>query len=226
MVRRIAIYLDGADLASMGVLADKVDGFTTNPSLMKKCGISDYRAFAREVLNLSAGKPVSFEVLSDDFGNMEREAREISSWGENVYVKIPIVNTANLATNDLIRKLSAKISVNVTAVLSKDQARGAIDSLVSAGIVSVFAGRIADTGRDPSRIMRSARARIGKSRVLLLWASAREAFNVVQAEEAGCDIITLSPELLGKLDGFGKDLAGYSLETVRQFHRDAAGVVL
>lgn len=224
----IAIYADGADLASMATLADKVEGFTTNPSLMRKSGIGDYRAFAREVLAVACGKPVSFEVFADDFSGMECQAREIASWGRNVYVKIPVTNTSGEPSFALIQRLAdAGVKVNVTAVFTREQVQRAIAAIgLNRGIVSVFAGRIADTGRDPCRIMRSARAKVISSDVLLLWASAREVYNVVQAEEAGCDIITLSPELIAKLDGFGMDLAKYSLETVRQFHRDAAGLAI
>lgn len=227
MVKGIEIYADGADLESMAVLARKVDGFTTNPSLMKKAGITDYRRFANAVLGVCMGKPVSFEVFADDFETMERQAREIASWGENIYVKIPVTNTQAKPSYDLIWRLGRSgIKVNVTAIMTAQQARIAIDSLSGHGIVSIFAGRIADTGCDPARIMRSARAVISNHKVKILWASAREAYNVVQAKEAGCDIITLSPELIAKLDGFGRDLAAYSLETVRQFYRDAEGLTL
>ena len=223
----MVIYLDGADLATMALLAPKVKGFTTNPSLMKKAGVSDYRAFAKVVLSIANGKPVSFEVFADDFEEMERQAREIASWGSNVYVKIPVTNTLGNPAYDLIWRLAgAGVKVNVTAVLTRDQARISVDSLrESDSIVSIFAGRIADTGRDPSRIMRSAKAKLSGG-VKLLWASAREAYNVVQAEQAGCDIITLSPDLIAKFDRFGRSLSEYSLETVRQFHRDAVGLSL
>lgn len=225
----MVIYADGADLAQMETLAadDRVAGFTTNPSLMKKAGVTSYRDFAMAVLDAIGRKPVSFEVFADDFDTMERHAREIASWGPNVYVKIPVTNTAANPSYDLIWRLSrAGVKVNVTAILTAQQARIAVDSLNGTGIVSVFAGRIADTGSDPARVMRSARAKIGDSGTLLLWASAREVYNVVQAEEAGCDIITLSPDLIAKLAGFGRNLSEYSLETVRQFHRDAAGFTL
>lgn len=224
-----AIYADCTDLKQIGMLAadGRISGFTTNPSLMKNAGITDYRDFANRVLVATGGKPVSFEVIADDFREMERQANEIASWGKNVYVKIPVTNTLGNPAYDLIWRLAgAGVKVNVTAILTKDQVRFAIDSLRGRdSIISVFAGRIADTGRDPSRIMRLAQARID-GKVKLLWASAREAYNVVQAEEAGCDIITLSPDLIVKLNGFGRNLAEYSLETVRQFHRDAAGLVL
>lgn len=208
-------------------LVAKVAGFTTNPSLMRKAGITDYRQFADAVLGIAGDKPVSFEVLADDFAEMERQAREIASWGQNVQVKIPVMNTMGNPAYDLIWRLARSgVKVNVTAIFTAQQARFAIDSLDGTGIVSVFAGRIADTGSDPSRVMRSAKARCTGFATQLLWASAREVYNVVQAEEAGCDIITLSPDLIAKLDGFGRNLTEYSLETVRQFHRDAAGMAL
>ncbi len=227
MVRRIAIYADGADLDSMARLERKVDGFTTNPSLMRKAGITDYRAFARAVLDVAGNKPVSFEVFADDFETMEIQAREIASLGPNVYVKIPVTNTQRNPSYDLIYRLArSKVNVNITAVFTSQQARIATNSLNGNGIVSIFAGRIADTGADPARVMRSAKAAIKHQGVKLLWASSREVYNVVQAEEAGCDIITLSPDLIEKLEGFGRDLAEYSLETVKQFHRDAQGLTL
>lgn len=225
------IYCDGADLATMKALAadERIEGWTTNPSLMKKAGVTNYRDFADAVLAVVKGKPVSFEVFADDFEKMERQAREIASWASNVYVKIPVTNTQANPSFDLIHRLSRSgVQVNVTAVFTADQARHAIGSLNGGGIVSVFAGRIADTGADPCRVMRSARAKIDAHRygTQLLWASAREVYNVVQAEDSGCDIITLSPELIGKLAGFGRNLTDYSLETVRQFHRDAEGYAL
>ena len=225
----IAIYCDGADIAQMRAYANdhRVSGYTTNPSLMRKAGITDYRAFSDEVLGVVNGKPVSFEVFADDFESMERQAREIASWGPNVYVKIPVTNTAGNPAYDLIWRLSgAGVKVNVTALFTSLQTRRAVQSLRGTGIVSVFAGRIADTGADPARTMRSARAAIGESGTQLLWASAREVYNVRQAEDCGCDIITLSPDLIAKLDGFGRDLTEYSLDTVKQFHRDAAGLSL
>ena len=225
----ISIYADGADLAQMEALAQnkRVSGFTTNPSLMKKAGVTSYRHFARAVLDRVGDKPVSFEVFADDFKTMEEQAREIASWGPNVYVKVPVTNAQANPAYDLIWRLSRTgIKVNVTAVFTPQQARTAILSLDGDSIVSVFAGRIADTGQDPARVMRSARAKIMHHSTKLLWASAREVYNVVQAEECGCDIITLAPELIEKLSGFGRNLTDYSLETVRQFHRDAAWLSL
>jgi transaldolase len=229
---KIAIYADGADLNAMAALAGKVSGFTTNPSLMAKVGILDYREFAREVLAIAAGKPVSFEVFADDFPTMRRQAHQLAELGGNVYVKVPITNTEGLSALPLVRTLTDEgVKVNVTAVMTKLQASEALAALAgcSGGIVSIFAGRIADTGRDPSRFMRSAVSAwncCGRGKQQLLWASAREVYNVVQAEEAGADIITLGPELIAKLAGFGRDLAEYSLETVKQFHLDAKGLAL
>lgn len=225
----VAIYADGADLAQMKALAanERVEGFTTNPTLMRKAGVTSYRDFAQSVLDVVGDRPVSFEVFADDFKTMELQAREIAGWAPNVYVKIPVTNTAGNPSYDLIWRLARSgVKVNVTALFTAQQTRIAIDSLDGTGIVSVFAGRIADTGSDPARVMRSARARIGDSGTQILWASAREVYNVVQAEEAGCDIITLSPDLIAKLEGFGRNLTEYSLETVRQFHRDAQGLEL
>lgn len=228
MVRSIAIYADGADLSSMAVLSDRVAGYTTNPSLMRKAGILDYREFAREVLAIAGSKPVSFEVFADDFPGMRKQALQLAELGPNVFVKIPITNTEGASSLALVKALAFHgVRVNVTAIFTKDQVRGAADALENnPGIISIFAGRIADTGRDPSRIMRAARSRLGALAPQLLWASAREVFNVVQAEEAGADIITLGPDLIAKLSGFGRDLAEYSLETVKQFHADSEGFAL
>ena len=225
----VAIYADGADLKQMKALAEneRIAGFTTNPSLCLKAGVTDYREFCQAVLDIAGDLPVSFEVFADEFDEMERQAREIQSLGENVYVKIPVTNTRAEPSYDLIYRLAkAGINVNVTAVFTPQQVRFSVDALDGTGILSVFAGRIADCGSDPERIMRSARAKIGAEGTLLLWASAREVYNVKQAEDCGCDIITLSPDLIAKLSGVGRSLAEYSLETVRQFHSDAAGYSL
>lgn len=221
----ISIYADGADLKTMAALADRVDGFTTNPSLMKKSGVTDYRAFAREALAIAGGKPVSLEVLADDFGAMGDQAREIASWGRNAVVKIPVTDTRGESSRALVRHLAATgIPLNVTAVMSVLQARAAAEALGEwGGIVSVFAGRICDTGLHPAPMIRAAKEASGpKTRVL--WASVREIYNVTQAEAQRCDIITLSPELLAKLAGRGRDLEAFSLETVRQFAADAKGI--
>lgn len=224
----VKIFADGADLATMERLAGEVDGFTTNPSLMRKAGITDYRAFGRAVLEVVGDKPVSFEVLADDIQTMERQAHELAGWGPNVYVKVPISTTKGEACSPLIFRLAlVGVKVNVTAVFSKGHVREAVEALGSSGgILSVFAGRIADTGRDPMRVMNSARTRIGASGVQLLWASARQIYDVVQAEACGCQIITLTPELLAKRALLGKDLQQYSIETIQQFNKDAEGITL
>lgn len=223
---RIKVFADGADPSQMATLESKVDGFTTNPSLMKSAGINDYRAFAKEVLAITQ-KPVSFEVLSDDWREMEAQAREIAAWGRNVYVKIPVTNCAGESSAPLIDKLAQDgIRLNVTAVMTQRQINNVQIALNGKpSIVSVFAGRIADTGVDPCYTMKRARFAIG-SPVLLLWASAREVYNVYQADQLGCDIITLAPDLIKKLSLRGKGLTEYSRETVQQFHRDAEGLTI
>ncbi|TAN55442.1 MAG: transaldolase [Rhodospirillales bacterium] len=223
----IKLYMDGAELDTMKRLRDEqaVQGFTTNPTLMRKAGISDYEGFARAAIAALPDMPISFEVFSDDFDSMEREARKIASWGGDTYIKIPIMNTQSESAIPLIRKLSAEgFSLNVTALLTLDQVRDvakAIDPKART-IVSVFAGRIADSGRDPVPAMREA-AEILESipSAELLWASTREAINLVQAQEAGCHIITVPPDILAKTSNFGRDLDEYSLDTVKMFYRDA-----
>jgi transaldolase len=221
----VRIFLDTADIAMMHKFgADKrVMGFTTNPALMKKSGIGSYRNFASIVLGIAAGRPVSFEVTADDFATMERQARELASWGDNVWVKIPITNTRGESCVPLVKPLN-DMRLNITAVMTRDQ----IDMLAEVdrpwNIVSIFAGRIADTGRDPDWHMAYARGVLKKSQ--LLWASAREVLNVYQAEARKCDIITLTPDLIAKLDLHGKSLAEYSLETVKMFHNDGKGIAL
>jgi transaldolase len=223
----IKLFQDGADLAQM-IEARRsrfVDGFTTNPSLMRKAGVADYKTFARDAIVAIPDLPISFEVFADDFDTMEREAYEIASWGGDTYIKIPISNTTGDSAAPLIRKLSSQgLSLNVTAILTLDQ----VETVVGAAggnarlIVSVFAGRIADTGVDPMPMMQAA-AELVNSRpnAELLWASPREVLNVMQARECGCDIITAPPDLIAKLPLFGKDLHQYSLQTVRMFHEDA-----
>ena len=202
-----------------------VSGFTTNPTLMRKAGITDYKAFARKAIAAIPELPISFEVFSDDFATMEREAHEIASWGGNTYIKIPITNSQGASAASLITKLSKiGFSLNVTAMLTLDQVEtvaAAVDA-DSRTIVSVFAGRIADTGVDPIPVMTKA-AEILKSlpKAELLWASPREVLNVVHAEACGCHIITATPDLIAKLPLFGKDLRQYSLETVKMFYDDA-----
>ena len=225
MVMDIDIYLDGADLSAMATHADNVAGFTTNPSLARKAGITNYREFARTAIAIAGKKPISLEVFADDFAGMERQAREIASWGANVYVKIPITNTAGESSIPLIEKLAdARIHLNITAILTHEQIKAATRAVEETqAIISVFAGRIADTGRDPVKTMRYAAniARSGWTKVL--WASTREVYNVVQADEIGCDIITCSPDIIAKLGGLGRDLGAVSLDTVKQFYADGKG---
>ena len=225
---RIELYADGADVRDMVAARDSglVKGFTTNPTLMRKSGISDYEAFAREALNAVSGMPISFEVFADEFDEMERQAKKITTWGDGVFVKIPITNTRRESAVPLIRRLSAAgVKLNITAVLTVDQVRGVVDALNSdvPAIVSVFAGRIADTGRDPVPIMRDALSSMRKKpQAKLLWASPRELLNIFQADACGCHIITVTSDILKKLAMFGKSLDDLSLDTVKMFHSDAA----
>jgi transaldolase len=224
---KIKLYQDGAELSKMIDARDRgiVDGFTTNPTLMRKAGVTDYRDFARKAINAIPDLPISFEVFSDDFETMEREAREIASWGGNTYIKIPITNTKGRSSAPLVRKLSAEgFSLNVTAILTLDQVE-TVASVAAPGsrlIVSVFAGRIADTGIDPVPVMTRAVAILNSMpKAELLWASPREVLNVIQAQECGCSIITATPDLIAKIALFGKDLREFSLETVKMFYDDA-----
>jgi transaldolase len=226
----IKLFSDGADLGSLLEMAKnpKIAGFTTNPTLMRKAGISDYVAFAQQVLEHIKDRPISFEVFADDFPSMARQARLIAAWAPNVYVKIPITNTQGESSVPLVKELSvgAGVQLNVTAICTLDQVRAVSQALVGGApaVISVFAGRIADTGRDPVPHMRECRAIIDASgaRAELLWASPRELLNIVQAEQAGAHIITVPPDMLKKLSLFGKDLGDYSLETVKMFHNDAS----
>lgn len=218
----IKIYADGADLAQMFEQAQDpgISGFTTNPSLMKKSGVTDYEGFAKEALSVIT-KPISFEVFADDFNEMERQARLISSWGENVYVKIPITNTRGESSIPLIERLSKDgVKVNVTAVFTVAQVIDVAKVLIGPAILSIFCGRIADTGRNPSTFCHLAATFCGTN-VEVLWASTRELLNIKQAEECGCDIITVPNDLLKKMNLIGKDLTEYSLETVKMFRDDA-----
>lgn len=224
---KIKIFADGADIAGMKAMAAKpwIDGFTTNPTLMRKVGIADYKAFAREAIGALPGRPISFEVFADEFDEMEAQAREIATWGPTVNVKIPITNTRGESSVPLCAKLARSgVVLNVTAIFTLDQVRAlaaALDPSVPA-IASVFAGRIADTGVDPLRHMRECRALLGNlPKAELLWASPREALNLVHAEQSGCHIITMTNDLLAKVEGFGKDLGQFSLETVQMFRKDA-----
>ena len=224
---RVKIFADGAELAGMLALYRQpyIRGFTTNPTLMNKAGIRDYRAFAREVLSAIPDRPISFEVFSDEFDDMERQAREIATWGSYVYVKVPVTNTRREPAYDLIRRLShAGVKVNVTALMTLDQVRRVTEAVRGGAPsnISVFAGRIADTGRDPLPIMIAALEIMQAApEAELIWASPRELLNIVQADAIGCHIITVTPDILKKLDGIGKDLAEFSLDTVRMFHDDA-----
>jgi transaldolase len=224
---RIAIYADGADVREMVAARDAgiVKGFTTNPTLMRKVGITDYAAFAKEALAATGYMPISFEVFADEFDEMERQAKLISTWGEPVFVKIPITNTKGESSIPLIRRLSlAGVKLNITAILTLQQVREVVDALDpnTPAIVSVFAGRIADTGVDPVPLMQEAAAICAaKPKAELLWASPRELLNIFQAEEVGCHIITVTPELLKKLSMVGKPLDELSLDTVKMFYNDA-----
>jgi transaldolase len=225
---KVKLFQDGAELLAIRetVAANpRIKGFTTNPTLMRKAGISDYAAFAKQAIAIVGDLPISFEVFSDEFEEMEREARIIHSWGGNTYIKIPVTNTRGVSAAPLIRKLSAEgIALNVTAILTLQQVRDVSDALSrnTPSIVSVFAGRIADTGVDPMPLMRKAVEILVKHpKAELLWASPRELLNVFQADEVGCHIITATKDVLAKLSLVGKDLAGYSLETVKMFFDDA-----
>jgi transaldolase len=223
----VKIYADGADLRHITELARHpwIRGFTTNPTLMRKAGVEDYRGFARDVLRTVTDRPISFEVFSDEFAEMCVQARQIATWGDNVYVKIPITNTRGEPSLPLIRDLSgAGIKVNVTAILALDQVRDAVAALMGGApaYVSVFAGRVADTGRDPMPLMAAAAALVRTApRVELIWASPRELLNIYQADAVGCDIITATPDILQRIGGVGKDLHAFSLETVQMFRNDA-----
>lgn len=224
---RIKLYADGADLAGMIEEYRKgiVSGFTTNPTLMKKAGVTSYPEFAKAAIRAIPDLPISFEVFSDDLPGMEREARTIAGWGENVYIKIPVTNTEGTSTAPLVKKLSRDgLKLNVTAILTVGQVKTVARALdpKTPSIVSVFAGRIADTGRDPVPIMKeSVRVLKSNPNAELLWASTRELLNLVQAESCGCHIITITNDILKKVPQVGKDLDALSLETVQMFYNDA-----
>ena len=224
---KVKIYADGADRDGMLEMYAKpyIQGFTTNPTLMKKAGITDYKAFAHEILQVIPDRPISFEVFADEFTDMERQALEIKTWGENVYVKIPVSNTRQEMAYDLIERLSgAGVHLNVTAILTLEQVQNVADALKDGpdSIVSVFAGRIADTGLDPVPVMQKALTLLEVApKAELLWASPREVLNIYQADKIGCHIITATNDLIRKLALGGKDLAEYSLETVQMFYDDA-----
>jgi transaldolase len=225
---KVQIFADGADKASMLELYRQpyIKGFTTNPTLMRNAGVTDYERFAREILQSIPDRPISFEVFADDEKEMEHQARKIARWASNVYVKIPVTNTRREPMYNLIRRLSADgIQINATALLALDQ----VDRIAQAlrggapSYISVFAGRVADTGRDPVPLMKSALDIMApEPNCQLVWASPRELLNIFQADEIGCHIITVTSDVLKKLNLVGKDLHEYSLETVRMFHNDAA----
>jgi len=230
----VQIFADGADKARILEIAGNplVKGFTTNPTLMHQAGITDYEAFARDILGHIPDRPISFEVFSDDFADMERQALKIASWGSNVFVKIPVTNTKSKSAVPLIERLVKQgVKLNVTAIFTNEQ----IDAVVAAlqgsphSYVSVFAGRIADAGKDPLPFMKHAVALCNAAgRLEVIWASPREVFNVVQAHEIGCHVITITPDIFKKLGTVGKDLSEFSLDTVKMFYNDgvAAGYSL
>jgi len=223
---KVKIFADGAEKAGMLEMYAKpyIKGFTTNPTLMHKVGLTDYRAFARDIVAVIPDRPISFEVFSDEFEEMERQAREIATWGDNVYVKIPVTNTRREPAYNLVRRLANDgVKLNITAIMTIDQVRNVVDAVKNGApsCVSVFAGRIADTGRDPVPIM-SECVDILKAapQSELIWASPRELLNIIQADAIGCHIITVTNDILKKLPLIGKDLGDYSLDTVRMFYDD------
>lgn len=223
----IRIFADGADKAGIVEMAESplIAGFTTNPSLMRQAGVAEYERFAREILDLVPDRPISFEVLADDFDEMESQALSISSWGENVYVKIPITNCRRESCGELLRRLAAaNVKVNVTALMTLAQVYEAAECLSesSGAFISLFAGRIADTGRDPVPMVAHAVRVLAKwPQLELIWASPRELLNIFQADAVGCHVITVTSDVLKKLSLVGKDLSDFSLETVQMFHHDA-----
>lgn len=226
-LRTTRLFADGADLKAILALAanPNIKGFTTNPTLMRQAGVEDYVKFAHELLRHVTDRPISFEVFSDDFAEMEEQALEIASWGSNVNVKIPISDTSGAYSGAVIRRLSrAGVPLNITAIMTVEQVQSVVHDLEGDGhaFISVFAGRIADTGRDPVPILAASLERLlPRPRTELIWASPRELFNVFQADAIGCHVITATPSILAKLDVVGKDLMEYSLDTVRMFHKDA-----
>lgn len=223
---KIDIYADGADIDGMLEMSRKryIKGFTTNPSLMKKAGVKDYREFAKKVTEKITDLPISFEVFADDFGAMKKEALTLAKFGKNVFVKIPVTNTKRESSAALITELGKEgVNLNVTAIFTLEQTRIVVEALAedTQNIVSVFAGRIADTGVDPEALMKEA-AKIchAKQGAKLLWASCREVFNIVQADRSDTDIVTVTNDILGKLKLFDKNLTEYSLDTVKQFYAD------
>jgi transaldolase len=226
--RKIKLFADGANPDEMvaAYKSGQIQGFTTNPTLMKKAGIKDYEAFAHQVLERIKDMPISFEVFSDDLPEMERQARKIAAWGPNVYVKIPVTNTQSTFTGPIIRNLSKDgVKLNVTAVFTLEQVHDVVEHLSKStpAVISVFAGRIANAGVDPMPLMKAAVAIAKKlPQAELLWASPREALNIIQAEECGCHIITITADIQSQVKNFGKDLTQFSLETVKMFYNDAS----
>jgi transaldolase len=224
---KIKLFADGADLAGIKEMYQNsyIKGFTTNPTLMRKAGIQDYKAFAEQVLQAIPDRPISFEVFADDFDEMEKQALEIASWGKNVSVKVPVTNTRKEFAGTLIERLSsAGVALNVTALTTVEQVKSVTKHLSPnvPAIISVFAGRIADTGRDPVPLMAEAVKIMGEKPLSeLIWASPRELLNIFQAESVGCHIITATNDILKKLELVDKDLDQYSLETVQMFYKDA-----
>jgi transaldolase len=224
---KVKIFADGADLETINELSSQtfIKGFTTNPTLMRRAGIDDYKKFANQAISIIQEKPISFEVFSDDLQEMFDQAIEIASWGKNVNVKIPITNSEGIETTKVINKLSRMgVPLNVTAILTIGQVEKVVEALHenSKAFISIFAGRIADTGRDPIPIMvKALQTMKQKPKSELIWASPRELLNVIQADTIGCHIITATSEILNKLDLIGKDLELYSLETVKMFRKDA-----
>lgn len=224
---KVKIFADGADKAGIIDIGKHplIKGFTTNPTLMRKAGITDYEKFSREVLELIGGRPISFEVFADDFSEMERQARLITTWGKNVYVKIPVTNTKREKANATVERLSKDgIQLNVTALMTNDQVREVSAALAGGphSYISVFAGRVADTGRDPVPLMSEALKIMKQSapKAELIWASPRELLNIFHADSIGCHVITVTNDILAKLKLVGKDLSDYSLETVQMFFKD------
>jgi transaldolase len=224
---KTSIFADGADVATISRLYREphIKGFTTNPTLMRKAGVADYGAFAAEVLRAVPDRPVSFEVFADDLPGMERQARQIASWGPNVYVKVPVTTTSGESTGPIVRRLTRDgVQLNVTAILTLEQVAEVARHLArdTSCLVSIFAGRIADTGVDPVPLMKQALQLLaGHPKAELLWASCRELLNIFQADAAGCHIITVTSDILAKLHLIGCDLRDLSLQTVRMFHTDA-----
>ena len=224
---KVKIFSDGADKEDMLDMASKtfIRGLTTNPSLMKKAGIKDYEAFAKDILSTIKEKPISFEVFSDDFDEMEKQAMKITSWADNVYVKIPVTNTKKESSKELIKRLVEKeVKLNITAIMTLDQVKTVLSVLDNKvpSIISVFAGRIADTGKDPIPLMKECLTEMKiNPKSELLWASPRELLNIIQADQIGCHIITVTKDVIKKLKLVNYDLEDYSLDTVKMFYKDA-----